>query len=97
MIAHKICPDYIHEVYEYQTEIALEKTLPFGTPGKLYKIISIYLKKFPITQDFTLCYGKYIKKYTDYPKKRQTDSVKNYIIVDRLRTTGGKVWRTFMK
>lgn len=41
MIAHKICPDYIHEVYEYQTEIALERTLPFGTPGKLYKIISI--------------------------------------------------------
>lgn len=29
MMAHMICPDYIHEVYEYQTEIALENAKLF--------------------------------------------------------------------
>ena len=28
-MAHKICPDYIHEIYEYQTEIALENAKLF--------------------------------------------------------------------
>lgn len=29
MMAHQICPDYIHELYEYQTEVALENAKLF--------------------------------------------------------------------
>lgn len=29
MMAHQICPDYIHEIYEYQTEVALENAKLF--------------------------------------------------------------------
>ena len=29
MMAHMICPDYIHEIYEYQTEVALENAKLF--------------------------------------------------------------------
>lgn len=29
MMAHMVCPDYIHEVYEYQTEVALENAKLF--------------------------------------------------------------------